>query len=126
MRRFTLLLVLLVLLPLLAHHQHTPLEQQRLQSPDGRYTAVVSATRLWLWLAALPGWQDGVRGQIQILDQQQRSLGSMPLPRLAMAQDLRWIAHGARIRHVGAWNFRDGFHAYWNDDQTFVHTQQAD
>jgi len=123
MRRIALLLCLLVLLPSLGQYLHAPLEQQRLQSPDGRYTAIVTSPRLWQLLAPLAGPRPTARGHVHIVDADERSLGRIPLPRLAMAQDLEWIAHGARIRGVGAWNFRDGFYAYWNDERTFIHTQ---
>jgi len=99
-------------------------EQFRLHSPDGQYTAVISTPRLWQLLPRLPGQAGDKPGQVEMLDQHMQSLGRMPLSRVSLASDLEWIRFGARIRLVGAWNFRDRFYAYWNDDQTHMITQQ--
>jgi len=125
MQRILGLIVILVLMPLLGSYLHAPVEEFRLHSPDGRYTAIVTSSRFWQLASLLPEQRFEQRGYVQINNHDGKSLGRIPIPSLSRAQDLQWIAHGARIKEVGAWNFEDGFYAYWNDDQTFVHTEQV-
>jgi len=109
---------------LLAEYLSRPVEQFRQPSPDGHYTAIVSTARLWHLLPAL-AWHAGDRpATVEIRDRAGTSLGSIPLATVSQADDLQWIRFGARIRLVGAWNFQDGFYAYWNDRRTHVITQQ--
>jgi len=122
-RNVVLALVGLVVGLLTARYLFTPIEQFRLQSPYGYYTAVVSSYRLWQLLPAMPGQSSDKPGHVHIIDQAGRSFGSMPVPTISQARELQWIEHGARIKLVGAWNFRDGFYAYWNDDQTALITR---
>jgi hypothetical protein len=119
-RNAVLVLVGLSISLLTARYLFTPVEQFRLQSPDGDYTAVVSSYRIWQLLPRMPGQPGDRPVLVNIVDQTGRSLGSMPVPMLSMARELEWIAHGARIKAVGSWNFRDGFYAYWNEAQTHM------
>jgi len=105
-----------------ARYLFTPIEQFRLHSPNGGYTAVVSSYRLWQLLPAMPGQSSDKPGYVHIVDETGRSFGRMPVPMVSMARELQWIQYGARIKLVGSWNFRDGFYAYWNDDQTLIIT----
>jgi len=118
MRKFVSALIGLSLCAPAALYLFTPIEQFRLQSPDGNHTAVVSSFRLWQWIPSLPGDAGDMPGRVEIFDKSNTSLGSMPLTTIAMARDLQWIEQGARIRLVGSWNFQQGFYAYWNDDQS--------
>jgi hypothetical protein len=127
MPRLPLFVITVLLTGLLAEYLHRPLEQFRLPSPDGQYTAIVSTPRLWHLLQGLPGLgrHAGDRsGAVEIRDSAGVSLGSIPLAKVSQANDLQWIRFGARIRLVGAWNFQDGFYAYWNERRTHVITQQ--
>jgi len=103
---------------LISRYLFTPIEQFRLHSPEGNHTAVVTSYRLWSLIEMLSYPTENKPARVEIRDSQGRSLGSMPVPRIAMARQLKWIEHGAHIRLVGTWNFHDGFYAYWNDDQT--------
>jgi hypothetical protein len=126
MPRLPLFVITVLLTGLLAEYLSRPVEQFRLPSPDGQYTAIVSTPRLWHLLPGL-AWHTGGRpGQVEIRDSAGASLGGIPLERISQANDLQWIRFGARIRLVGAWNFQDGFYAYWNDRRTHVITQQID
>jgi len=103
---------------LLAGYLYAPVERFRLDSPGGNYTATVSSHRLWQLLRPFPFLYARTPGHIHIHDKDGRSLGSIPVPRTYMAHQLRWIEQGAHLRKVGAWNFHDGFYAYWNRAKT--------
>ena len=125
MPRLPLFVITVLLTGLLAEYLSRPMEQFRLPSPDGQYTAIVSTPRLWHLLPELAWHAGDSPGEVDIHDQAGTSLGSIPLATVSQADDLQWIRYGARIRLVGAWNFQDGFYAYWNDRRTHVITQQV-
>lgn len=116
MKRKLSLLALATLVLIAASYAFTPVEQFRLQSPDGRHTAIVSSLRIWQWLPRLPGQGGDKPGRVAIVTSQGELLGDIPLPHISMANNIEWLQHGARIKLVGAWNFHDGFYAYWNGD----------
>jgi|GEM_PF-3049109 len=120
-RKAVVALVGLTIGLLISRYLFTPIEQFRLQSPDGEHTAVVTSYRLWNLVEMLSSATENKPAHVEILDKNGHSLGNMPVPRIAMARRLQWIEHGAHIRLVGTWNFQDGFYAYWNDDQTRMH-----
>lgn len=101
-----------------------PVEQGRLQSPDGHYTAVIQSARLWQWLPALPAHGGDRPARVSMLDRDGREFGSIPVASVSQAYEIRWLHSGASIRLAGAWNFQEGFYAYWNHDRTAMITEQ--
>ena len=119
-----LLLVLSVVL--LLNWLLDPVEQGRLDSPDGRHTAVITSLRLWQLLPGLPGQGGDRPGQVTIYDRQGRDLGTIRVGHISQAYQIRWLENGASIKLAGAWNFSEGFYAYWNPSQTQIVTETLD
>lgn len=101
-----------------------PVEQARLQSPDGQYTAVIESARLWQWLPEIPAHGGNRPAQVSIVDRNGTAFGSIPVASVSQAYEIRWLHSGASIRLAGAWNFKDGFYGYWNHDRTAMITEQ--
>ncbi|GAA5496326.1 hypothetical protein Rhal01_02509 [Rubritalea halochordaticola] len=90
-------------------------EYERLPSPDGRYTAIVSYPRYATALPALPGGGGDKAGHIHIIDAAGESYGELPLFMLSQANDLEWTRGGARIKGVGEWDFASKTCQSWEE-----------
>lgn len=83
------------------------------KNPSGKYTAIITHKTYLAWIPMPPGSSGDKPGYIEIFDQNEKSMGGMPLSMLQLAQ-IQWHEHGASIKLVGAWDFKRGTCYYWN------------
>lgn len=76
--------------------------------PSGHYRIEISARRIDTTLPRMPGQSSDLPVFVEIFDQQNRSLGRMPVPVRQMA-DVEFTKQGAVIQSVGSWNFKQGY-----------------
>lgn len=80
-------------------------EYQRVVSPDGSYTAIVTYRRYESLKPKAPGQSLDKAGFIRIVDTRGTYYGKIPVPMVWMSDDLQWPPGGARLPLVGEWDF---------------------
>ena len=96
---------------------HAENEYERVTSPDGRYTAVVTYPNWATSMVFTPGHSSDKPGFITIYGTDQTNYGKIPIPMLFFIHDLRWEKNGASLTGIGEWNFKEWEYWYWNEDQ---------
>lgn len=92
-------------------------EYLRIESPDGKYTAIVTYPRYRSLLPMMPGGSGDKEGFIRIEDSGGSNYGKIDVPMVSMSRDLEWTADGARLKLVGEWVFLNREYRYWNEAQ---------
>ena len=93
-------------------------EYLRINSPDGKYTAIVTCRRYESLLPTSPGGSGDKAGFIRIESSGGINFGKIDVPMVLMASDLEWTSTGADLKLVGEWNFPTKEYRYWNEAQT--------
>ncbi len=93
-------------------------EYLRIDSPDGKHTAIVTYRRYESLLPTMPGGSGDKEGFIRIEDPGGSNYGKIGVPMVSMSRDLEWTADGARLKLVGEWVFSNREYRYWNEAQT--------
>lgn len=93
-------------------------EYLRIDSPDGKHTAIVTYRRYNSLLPTMPGGSGDKEGFIRIVDHAGSNYGKIHVPMVSMSRDLEWTADGAYLKLVGEWGFSKREYRYWNDAQT--------
>lgn len=101
------------------------IEYLRLDSPDGRYRAIVTCRRLESLWPTLPGQSGDKAGFIRIEDKDGRNYGKAGLPMVSMARDLEWTRGGADLKLVCEWDFAKREYRFWNEAQNEEIVKQA-
>ncbi len=96
---------------------HAETEYERVTSPDGRYTAVVTYPNWASTMIMPPGHSSDKPGFVTIYGTDKTNYGNIPIPMLFFSHDLRWEKDGASIPGIGEWRFKDWDYWYWNEDQ---------
>lgn len=93
-------------------------EYQRINSPDGQYTAIVTYRRTEAFLPIFPGQSGDKPGFIKIEDRNGNNCGKIGVPMIGMSRDLEWTDGGANLDLVCEWNFAKRECRFWNIAQT--------
>lgn len=81
-------------------------EYTRFDSPDGRYQVVVTHRAFHAFLPMMPGSSGDKPGFVAIYDQAGNGYGTIPVPMVNMATEIRWEEGRASIKLVGEWGLR--------------------
>jgi hypothetical protein len=81
-------------------------EFQRVDSPDGSFTAVITARRVWSFVPGMPGSASDRPGTVRVERRDGRSCGSAPLEMVQQGYDLRWEDQAANLPAVAQWDLR--------------------
>lgn len=100
-------------------------EYQRINSPDERYTAIVTYRRIESFRPSYPGQSGDRAGFIKIEDTDGKNYGSISIPMVWMSNDLEWTDGGAHLKLVCDWNFVKREYRFWNESQTEEITKRA-
>jgi hypothetical protein len=93
-------------------------EYQRLESPDGKYCAIVESRLLFCIIPTMPGNSGDKPGFVTIYNSSGGYFGTIPIDMVQHAKDIEWERNGASIILVGEWNFVNKTISYWNKEQT--------
>jgi hypothetical protein len=93
-------------------------EYLRIDSPDGRYTAIVTYRRIESFRPSFPGHSGDKAGFVRIEDKSGRNYGKIGVPMVEMSHELEWSAGGAALKLVGEWDFAKREYRFWNESQT--------
>lgn len=93
-------------------------EYQRINSPDGRYKAIVTYRRIEAFRPIFPGQSGDKAGFIRIEDKDEKNYGKIGVPMVWMSRDLKWTDGGADLKLVCEWNFAKREYRFWNESQT--------
>lgn len=91
-------------------------EFARYSDPTGEYTAVVTYSKIYHFIPAMPGQGSDMSGSIAIYDRDGRFYGSGALDFVRDGYGIEWTETGASLQFVGEWDFEAGTYAYWSDD----------
>jgi hypothetical protein len=101
------------------------IECLRIDSPDGRYRAIVTCRRLESLRPTFPGQSGDKAGFIRIEDKDGRNYGKVGLPMVSTARGLEWTRGGADLKLVCRWDFAKREYRFWNEAQTEEIVKQA-
>ena len=93
-------------------------EYLRINSPDGKHTAIVTYRRYQSFRPTLPGQSGDKEGFIRIEDKNGINYGRIGVPMVWMSRQLEWTNEGADLKLVCGWDFAKGEYRFWNDSQT--------
>ena len=93
-------------------------EYARINSPDGKYTAIATYSLSQLIIPRFPGQSGDKVGYVRIEGSNGIDYGKIPVPMIYMVHDIQWTNHGAQLVAVGDWDFAKREYRYWNKDQT--------
>jgi hypothetical protein len=92
-------------------------EYLRIDSPDGKFTAIVTHRRYGSVGSFFPGQAGDKAGFIRIEDLSGKTYGKIEVPMIWMSRDLQWTKDGAYLKLVGEWNFAKREYRFWNKSQ---------
>jgi hypothetical protein len=93
-------------------------EYLRIDSPDGKYTAIVTYRRYESLRPTFPGQSGDKEGFIRIENQNGLNYGKIGVPTIGMSRDLEWTDNGADLKLVCEWDFAKREYRFWNKSQT--------
>lgn len=93
-------------------------EYLRIDSPDGRHTAVVAYRRYESFRPIFAGQAGDREGFIRIQDKNGVNYGRIGVPMVSMSRDLEWRNDGADLKLVCEWDFAKREYRFWNESQT--------
>ena len=93
-------------------------EYLRIDSPDGRHTAIVTYRRYESLRPTFPGQSGDKAGFIKIEDKSGMNYGRISIPLVWMSRDLQWTHEGADLPLVCKWDFARREYRFWNKAQT--------
>jgi hypothetical protein len=104
-RRFVIVTVSAALL-LLGYWNLPRIEYRRIESPDGKFTAIATSP-LWAgFVPMMPGASGDKPGRIEIIGNDGCHYGSVEVEMVQSIGDLEWTANGASIPVVHDWHLK--------------------
>ncbi|MGD1949908.1 MAG: hypothetical protein ACFB14_09705 [Leptolyngbyaceae cyanobacterium] len=91
-------------------------EYKRFASPTDDYEAVVTYSKIYHVIPAMPGQGSDMSGTISIYDRDGNFYGSGSLDFVRDGYELEWTETGATLDFVGEWDFEAGTFSYWSED----------
>lgn len=91
-------------------------EYARFHDPTGQYEVVLTYSKLYHFVPAVPGQGSDMSGNIDIYDRDGNFCGGDTLDFVRDGHRIEWTEHGASLQFVGEWDFETGTYTYWSDD----------